>query len=60
MQDEPPTIKIILLGNPGVGKTCIISRYIDNVFSENNESLIGANYAEKTIIKNGKEYLLNI
>ena len=56
MQDESPTIKIILLGNPGVGKTCIISRYID----DNNGSSIGANYFEKTIIKNGKEYQLNI
>jgi small GTP-binding protein len=60
MPDEPPSIKITLLGNPGVGKTCIISRYIDNVFNENNASTIGANYSEKIIKKKGKEYQLDI
>ena len=57
---DVPSIKITLLGNPGVGKTCIISRYIDDVFDENNAPTIGANYSEKTITKNGKEYELNI
>ena len=60
MTDEPMSIKITLLGNPGVGKTCIISRYIDDVFDENNAPTIGANYSEKIINKNGKEYELNI
>ena len=60
MTDGPPSIKITLLGNPGVGKTCIISRYIDDVFDENNSSTIGANYSEKVINKIGKEYELNI
>ena len=60
MTEGPPSIKITLLGNPGVGKTCIISRYIDDVFEENNAPTIGANYSEKVINKNGKEYELNI
>jgi len=60
MTEGPPSIKITLLGNPGVGKTCIISRYIDDVFEENNAPTIGANYSEKIIKKNGKEYELNI
>jgi small GTP-binding protein len=58
--NEPPSIKITLIGNPGVGKTCIISRYIDDVFDENFISTIGANYSEKTITKNNKEYQLYI
>ena len=29
-------------------------------FNENNESTIGANYSEKTIVKDNKEYQLNI
>ena len=60
MDDDVPSIKITLLGNPGVGKTCIISRYLENVYNENNESTIGANYTEKRITKNGKEYQLDI
>ena len=43
--DDPPSIKVTLLGNPGVGKTCIIARYIDNTFDENNAPTIGANYS---------------
>ena len=43
-----------------MGKTCIISRYIDDVFDEANTPTIGANYSEKTINKNGKDYELNI
>ena len=58
--NEPQSIKITLLGNPGVGKTCIISRYIDDTFDENNPSTIGANYSEKLIRKQGKEYELDI
>lgn len=60
MSGNQEEIKLTLLGNAGVGKTCIISKYIDNTFSENNESTIGANYSEKIIKKNGKEIQLNI
>ena len=60
MAKAPPSIKITLLGNPGVDKTKIISRYIDDVYEENNTPNIGANYSEKIINKNGKEYELNI
>ena len=59
-QEELPSIKITLLGNPGVGKTCIIARYIEDVFNENNQSTIGANYSEKVIKKNNEDYQLDI
>ena len=60
MSGEDEGIKITLLGNPGVGKTCIISRYVENTFVENNESTIGANFSEKTIKRGNKEVTLNI
>ena len=59
-EDEQEGIKLTLLGNPGVGKTCIISKYIDNIFEENADSTIGANFSEKVLEKNGKEIILNI
>ena len=58
--NEPKSIKITLLGDPGVGKTCIISRYIDDTFNENSGSTIGANYSEKIIEKFNKKYELDI
>ena len=60
MADEPQSIKVTLIGNPGVGKSCIISRYINDEYDENNAPIIGANYSEKLVNKNGKEYELNI
>ena len=57
---EDEDIKITLLGNAGVGKTCIISRFVDDTFAENNESTIGANFFEKVIKKGNKDILLNI
>ena len=32
--------KIVLLGNPSVGKTCIIHRFMYDSFTENNEVLV--------------------
>ena len=58
--DQENGIKITLLGNPGVGKTCIISKYVDDTFEENEESTIGANFMEKLIKRGDKEILLNI
>ena len=41
--------KVVLLGESGVGKTCIISRYINNIFEENGISTTGASYSAKTL-----------
>lgn len=58
---SPRNCKIILLGEAGVGKTCIISRYIKNQFIDNQEATIGAAFSAKEIkLKNGTNYLLNI
>ena len=60
MEELPQSIKVTLLGDPGVGKTCIISRYIYNEFKENNTPTTVANYSEKIILKRNKRYALNI
>ena len=59
MNIEQKSIKIVFFGNPGVGKTAIISKYV-NEFGDINSPTIGANYLEKIVKKNGKEYELNI
>ena len=53
-------VKVTLLGNCGVGKTCIIKRYMDDSFEENYKSTNGASYSQKLINKNGKNYQLDI
>jgi small GTP-binding protein len=53
-------IKIILLGNSGVGKTSIINRYINNKFEPQSDTTLGSSFCTKEIIKDGIIYKLNL
>ena len=60
-----PGCKVVLLGDSGVGKTCIISRYISGTFDENSATTNGTNgasYCSKNVNyeKLGKNLLLDI
>ena len=50
-------IKIVLIGESGVGKTSIIKRYIDNIFEENIEPSLGGSFFAKDLIVNDGEKL---
>ena len=53
--------KIVLLGDSGVGKTCIISRFISGQYDNNVASTNGASYASKEIeLPTGKKLMLDI
>ena len=55
--------KVVLLGESSVGKTCIISRFVDNEFDKEILSTTGASYANKTLKfkdYNNKEILFEI
>jgi small GTP-binding protein len=41
--------KVVILGESGVGKTCIINRYINNTFNPESMTTSGASYASKTM-----------
>ena len=41
--------KVILVGESGVGKTCIIVRFLKNEYADGTPSTTGANYASKTL-----------
>ena len=45
--DDFTVCKVVLLGETGVGKTSIISRYVHNNFSEVLMSTTGASFATK-------------
>ena len=44
--DGSISYKIVMLGESGVGKTCIVNRYIKGLFSQ-TETTIGSNYSSK-------------
>ena len=52
--------KIVLIGDSGVGKTNILSRYINNEFSLATQSTVGVEFGSKIIKKNGKVIKLQI
>ncbi|MHA1269556.1 MAG: Rab family GTPase [Candidatus Helarchaeota archaeon] len=41
--------KILLLGDPGVGKTSLLIRFIDNTFDPDYKSTIGVNFLTKVV-----------
>ena len=51
MSEEGATnCKVVLIGESGVGKTSIISRYITNTFNSQQLPTTGATFISKTII----------
>ena len=54
------TIKVVLIGNSGVGKTCISQRYINDSFTNNEQSTVGASYFQKILEIDGKPIHLDI
>ena len=58
--EEILELKLILLGESGVGKTSIISRYVNDRFDDNIASSSSMSYVGKIIEKNKKKIKLNI
>ena len=53
-------LKILILGDSAVGKTCLLLQYIDGYFPETYISTIGVEYKIKTINKNNTKISLEI
>ena len=58
--NQPPTLKIITLGEAGTGKTCIIKRFVDNCFHEKVVATIGIDSCYRNISVYGREFRLNV
>lgn len=52
------SVKVVVIGYVAVGKTCILNRYINNVFTSDPPSTNGASYSCKVL--NFDEYNQNI
>lgn len=58
--DDVVEIKMILLGETAVGKTSIISRYVENKFSSDLMSSTSMTYVQKNIVIDKQKIQLNI
>ena len=61
-ETKVPGCKVVLLGDSGVGKTCIIARYISGSFDKNSPTTNGASFCSKNVRfeQLGKNLLLDI
>lgn len=52
--------KIVLIGDPGVGKTCIVQRFKKGTFVEKHGSTIGVDFTMKTLEVDSKKIKLQV
>ena len=53
-------VKLLLIGDSGVGKSCILLRYCDNEFTTSFITTIGIDFKVKTVEVSGKRLKLQI
>ena len=54
------TFKILTIGESGVGKTCVLRRFVENKFLKNHLATIGIDFKTKTLNINNQEIKLKI
>ena len=60
MEEDENSIKIVFLGDSGVGKTTIVSKFVAGTLPEMSQPTVGAAFSTKDYTLNGKEYRLLI
>lgn len=60
MSAMPSMFKVLILGDPSVGKTAILNQFVDREFSTKYKPTIGADFLSKQIEVDGKFYTLQI
>ena len=60
LRDYDEGYKVIIAGSSGVGKSSLLLRFVDNIFSENLLSTIGVDFKFKTFEIKGKKIKMQI
>ena len=58
-ESELDILKVVLIGESGVGKTCIIQQFVDQMFQADQQSTIGGTFNTK-IVKCGNGKILRL
>ena len=51
---------MLLIGDSGVGKSCLLLRFVDNTYTEEFITTIGSDYKSKIVEVNGKKLKLQV
>jgi len=60
MDDYKFLFKVVLIGNAGVGKTCLVRRFTQGLFPPGQGATIGVDFMIKTVEINGEKIKLQI
>eukprot|EP01103_Thecamoeba_quadrilineata_P001032 TRINITY_DN1090_c0_g1_i1.p1 TRINITY_DN1090_c0_g1~~TRINITY_DN1090_c0_g1_i1.p1 ORF type:complete len:219 (+),score=39.38 TRINITY_DN1090_c0_g1_i1:40-657(+) len=62
MEQKPAEdlIKLLVIGNSGVGKTCLMFRFCNDTFAKNQTTTIGVDFKTRSVRMNGKTTKLQI
>eukprot|EP01117_Protostelium_nocturnum_P018097 TRINITY_DN74_c0_g1_i1.p1 TRINITY_DN74_c0_g1~~TRINITY_DN74_c0_g1_i1.p1 ORF type:complete len:211 (+),score=76.42 TRINITY_DN74_c0_g1_i1:236-868(+) len=60
MNEYDYLFKLLLIGDSGVGKSCLLLRFADNVYTDSYISTIGVDFKIKTLTIDGKTVKLQI
>lgn len=53
-------LKVVILGDGGVGKSCLMNRFVSNQFDENSFHTIGVEFLNKDIDVDSEKYTLQV
>ncbi|GFS35729.1 ras-related protein Rab-22A [Nephila pilipes] len=60
MSGNHQEVKLCVLGDSGVGKSCIVQRFVHNTFNPSVESTIGASFMTKCMLVDDSTYKFHI
>ena len=60
MDDYKFLFKVVLIGNAGVGKTCLVRRFTQGMFPPGQGATIGVDFMIKTVEINGEKIKLQV
>lgn len=57
---QNPIIKVVILGDSNVGKSCLMNRFVSNNFSDHTLHTLGVEFLQKDLDVNGVVYTLQV
>lgn len=60
MEDYKFLFKVVLIGNAGVGKTCLVRRFTQGVFPPGQGATIGVDFMIKTVVVDNEKIKVGI